>query len=323
VDFPLLLRQPGLGRLGSTCRTVAVSVAQASNAGVRAWNRFWFEADGYAQMRLFRQSFCALMFACYVLRTFDLELFFSDSGLTPLAIFPDVMDMRYRYSLLTVFTGKAALWGAHLLFLGCIIAMGLGFFQRIASLAAAILHVSFLHRNMAIVYGVDLISTFFFLYLSLADPRRSAPKGVDLRSILGSLAFRLCQIQVCIIYGYSGLEKLKGTHWWAGEAIWDVLANAQLARWDFSWLADFPLAIVGATYATLLWEVYFPVIVWQRKLKAPWLAFGVLLHLGIGITMSIPFFGGLMVVAYVLFLEKEWVLHFFPTETSSSKRRSR
>ena len=50
---------------------------------VRSWNQFWFEAEAYPQMRLFRAVFGALIFVLYLVRTPDVLLFFSESGMMP------------------------------------------------------------------------------------------------------------------------------------------------------------------------------------------------------------------------------------------------
>jgi hypothetical protein len=265
-------------------------------AAWRAWSRFWFESRAYAPMRVFRTALGGLLFVFYSIRTADLEFFFGEKGILPLAVMREVMPLAYQPSIHHFFPGDMALWGAHALFLASLLALALGFRPRLAAGIAFVLHVSFLHRNLGTAFGIDLISTFFLLYLSFAAYRPGSG------GMLGSMAYRLCQIQVCVIYFYSGLHKLKGLHWWRGEAIWDVLANAQLARWDFSWVSAYPLAIVAATYVTLLWEAYFPVLVWLPRLRYPMLALGVALHVGIAVAVNIPFFGLLMIVSYAVFL---------------------
>ncbi|RYZ85168.1 MAG: hypothetical protein EOP04_16535 [Proteobacteria bacterium] len=125
-----------------------------------------------------------------------------------------------------------------------------------------------------------------------------------------SVAFRLSQIQVCVIYAYSGWEKLKGVAWWKGEALWTVLANSQIARFDFGFTSHLPMVIIAATYITMLWEIYFPVLVWIPKLRRPSLILGVLVHLGILITLFIPHFATLMIVAYVVFLTPQEIEYF-------------
>lgn len=282
------------------------AVRESMRAGWSAWCRFWFEAEFEQQMRLFRRLVAWLLLFAYVQRSLDLELYFSDAGIAPLAILPEVMDLRFRHSLFGLLPSTGALWALNGVFLLSLLALAMGWAPRLAAIVALMIHVSFLHRNMAAAYGADTLSTFFFLYFCLADFRRKdAATAVDFRSILGSVAFRLCQIQICIVYFYSGLHKFKGAYWWRGEAIWGVLANSQLARFDFSWAAHFPLFFVLGTYATLLFEIYFPALIWLRPARKPLLFFGFMMHLGIGIAMNIAIFATLMIFTYSLFLDRD------------------
>jgi hypothetical protein len=73
-------------------------------------------------------------------------------------------------------------------------------------------------------------------------------------------------------------------------------------------MAQMPILITIATYATLVWEIYFPVLVWSGRVRYTWLLGGVLLHASIGIMMNLPFFALLMVGAYSVFLRKHHAL---------------
>lgn len=260
----------------------------------RSWNRFWFESNRPESMALFRALFGSLLFVYILTRTPDVPYFYSEGGTLPLAQMRELLDMGARQSVFFWLSSDAALWVGHALLLMSLASLAVGFYPRVSALVAYVLHVSFVHRNMTAAYGIDSISVFFLLNLILVSARTN--------SFWGSIAFRLCQLQVCVIYFYSGLEKLKGTHWWYGDAIWRVLANHQLAVADFSWLAPFPLLIVLSTWGTLLWEVYFPVLVWLPAWRRWMLLAGVGLHVGISLTMNIPFFGFLMMFAYAVFL---------------------
>jgi hypothetical protein len=279
----------------------------------RAWCRFWFETDGRAQMRVFGVGLGLLLFACYAIRSLDLTLFFGEHGLMPSAILPDVMPMDYRWSIFRVWTSDAALWAGNAVLLAGLLAMAFQAWSgkgrrwaRATTLVVWTVHVSFVHRNLAVAYGVDTISCFYLFYLLFDDYRSDADyRAGDLRATLGSMAYRLCQIQLCIIYAYSGLKKLKGYTWWNGEAIWNSLADPQLARADFTYLAHFPMALAAVAYLTLAWETYFPALIWVKPLRKPMLVVGVALHLGIAIGLNLFFFGMLMMLTYVLFLERE------------------
>lgn len=270
-----------------------------------AWSKFFFESDAIHSLRLFRLLLGLLLFFAYVVRAVDNEFYYGADGVINLSKMIETFPMKYRWSLLIWWPGPAMLWGSTIVFLVSLLSMAFGFYPRISAAIATFLHISFMHRNMGIVYGLDMISVFFLLYLTFAKTDFKSEDGDAWSRLLTSVSLRLIQIQVCVIYAYSGWEKLKGVTWWKGEAIWTVFANAQIARWHMNWVAHFPLVISVATYATLIFEIYFPALVWNRKLRIWVLLIGVGLHLGIGVVVFIPFFAALMVVSYASFLTDE------------------
>jgi hypothetical protein len=177
-----------------------------------------------------------------------------------------------------------------------------------------------MHRNFTVIYGPELIATFWLAYLGfirhgryfsiwnclrLRDwtPRAfvgwaQAPKPSGFVSAMGT---RLIQIQLCVIYGFTGLEKLRGSAWWNGSAVWRVLGNEQLAPIDFGFLSRFTIPLALMTFATLLFEIYFPVIVWIPQVRKPWMLLGVGFHTAAALTMGLPFFSVLMVISYLVF----------------------
>ncbi|MFT3883817.1 MAG: hypothetical protein QM703_29820 [Gemmatales bacterium] len=54
-----------------------------------------------------------------------------------------------------------------------------------------------------------------------------------------TLALRLIQIHMCIVYFISGLAKLQGSTWWNGSATW-LTMNSPLFNEgvDLSWMTD-------------------------------------------------------------------------------------
>jgi hypothetical protein len=109
---------------------------------------------------------------------------------------------------------------------------------------------------------------------------------------------------MCVIYIYTGMEKLKGASWWDGTALWSVFANPQMVIVDLTWLRHFSFLIAAATFLTVLFEVYFPVLVWNPKLRKKLLCVGLLFHSGIGLVMALWGFALVMVAPYVLFLSE-------------------
>lgn len=285
---------------------------------IGGWNYFWFDSksDGtLVILSAFRFFFCLVMLVAYFTRAFDVEFFYSAAGILPNTYAQNLEFVRYHPSLITDSWNLGWIHALHALFLLALFCQMIGFGTRFAAIATYLLHMVFVNRNMSVMFGVDMIATFFLLYLCFA--RTNSRFSVDAKlgwgarsqSALSHIAHRLMQIQVCIIYGFSGTEKLKGTRWWDGSALWDVLSIGNMQRWDMSFVAHFPVLLAASVYIVLAWEIYFPALIWQKSLRLPMLFFGVVMHLGIFVFMNLPSFGFMMIALYLLFLKPEEVLN--------------
>ena len=270
----------------------------------KPWSQFWFESDGRKQLALFRPAFALLMLFFSISRAADLRLFYTSSGIMPLPALQLIPGTEFRVSILKFTDSMVLIWGMQVALLVSLSLLAFNIWPRFSTIVAYVAQLSFMNRNMAVSYGADTISTVFLFYLCFADFRPSdSSRKSDLRATLGSMAYRLSQIQLCIIYAYAGLDKARGYSWWNGEALWYVMANNQLRHMNFDWMAHFPVVVVFLTYSTLFWEIYFPVMVWVRRIRYPVLVFGVFLHIGISMFMGLKSFGILMILLYLLFLQ--------------------
>ncbi|MCM2282931.1 MAG: hypothetical protein NDI61_13910, partial [Bdellovibrionaceae bacterium] len=84
-----------------------------------------------------------------------------------------------------------------------------------------------------------------------------------------------------------------------------VFGNSQLMVADLSFLQSAPALVGVMTHSALLWEVYFPVLVWLKPFRKYMLAFGLFFHLGIALGMGLFFFSGAMSAAYFCFVDAE------------------
>lgn len=281
----------------------------------KSWNRFWFDSrsdEGLAILGIYRICFAFVMLFSYVSRIPDIGFFYSDDGILPAAYRVTVDLFRYRVTPLDAVQSLGTLQALHALFLLTLLSFALGFFTRTSAILSYLLHMMFLNRNMAVQFGLDTVGTFFLFYFCFAasGARYSLdawlwPARRQRQGVISHVVWRLMQVQVCVIYGYSGLDKLKGTRWWDGSALWDVLSAGSLQRFDMSFVAHAPILIATVVYVVLLWEVYFPVLIWVPRWRLPMLAFGVMMHVGIIVFMNLPSFGLLMIANYALFLRED------------------
>ena len=292
---------------------------------VQGWNRFWFQSKDPVLLSAFRLVFRLTFFIFYLSRQFDYSFLFTEKGLIPyelsLTLVPESYQSLIEWQKLV--SNETAGRVLHILFLLGLLAMAFGMLGRKVAWLVFVIHLAFLKRNFAVIHGPDMVGTFWLFYLVLTENRRyfRLPITKKLRATwrlrpraseaehqsddLTSVAVRLIQLQLCLIYAYSGVEKVKGITWWRGDAIWLTFANGQLVSWDLSFMHHFPLVIALMTFATLVWEIYFPFLILFPRLRAYILWFGVFLHLNIGLLINIPFFATIMPTAYLLFANGE------------------
>jgi hypothetical protein len=76
---------------------------------------------------------------------------------------------------------------------------------------------------------------------------------------------------------------------------------------DMTWMARHPLLVNVATHATILWEVFFCALIWNKFWRPIFLAGGTLMHLGIGACLGMWTFGLIMLVGCASFLPTDRV----------------
>jgi hypothetical protein len=180
---------------------------------------------------------------------------------------------------------------------------------------AWVVNAGFIQRNYSVVFGADVIAALFLFYMSFSQSceRLSilnlfSKKSMTLKSdMLSSVMIRMMQIQICVLYTYTGWEKLKGGSWWDGTALWSVMANPQMTTMDFSFLRIVPWIRPLAAYSTIIFEVYFPAMVSFKKTRAAWLGMGLMFHLGIGMFLGLGTFAATMVSTYFLFWDPDFL----------------
>ena len=282
----------------------------------QSWNQFWFEPKDLFAASAFRFVFSLVLFIMYAIRGLEFSTFFSEIGLLPQADLNNYV-MEYLKPPFTFFSASEDInRGLYALLLLFILLMVLGLATRLMTIATFFLHLIFLQRNPAILYGADLVATFWLFGLCwiqhhhhfsikkwLPFLNKAASSSLNqFGDIFSSVGIRLIQIQLCIIYAYTGMEKLKGGTWWEGSAVWYVMGNDNIVPFDLSFFQYMPWAVAIMTYSTLLFEIYFPIAIWLKPLRPTWLFLGLCLHALAFIFMGLIFFSPIMLSAYLLFV---------------------
>lgn len=188
---------------------------------------------------------------------------------------------------------------ACLLCMGCCLLLGL--FCRPAAIIAWFLHFCATESGGLIAYGADNFMTMALFYLMLSplpdryavDTRLIKTKAKDPR-LLGFWR-RVLQVHLCFVYFFGGLAKLLGSGWWNGSNLWrslirppfDLLSPEVLVRFKYA------LPVLGISICLL--EIGYPVFIWMKKTRFPWLVCILAMHAAIGLAMGMYLFALVMI----------------------------
>jgi hypothetical protein len=241
---------------------------------------------------------------------------------------------NYYWSIFFHVTSPGWIVALHVFFLASMLLWGLGLWTRYTGALTWLGAMSYVQRASTTVFGMDAMMLIVLLYLQIAPAgaavsldrliekwraRRRGEEPPEVRpSYAANFATRLVQVHFCIIYLATGTSKLLGTSWWSGTALNNVLLNNSFAPMDqplyfnlMKFLASHRVlwevfVSFGILY-TLLVEISFPFLVWQKSTRWLMVCCSVLLHTGIGLCMGLSSFSLMMMVMVLSFVPPELV----------------
>lgn len=287
---------------------------------------FLFGVKAPKQLGLTRLVLCSTILYLAVFRQLNMDQYGLESLIprdSALAIYPSFYRPLFEY----FFWPDSMAPTVGFVFIGLMILNAIGLTHRILLFASWVILQGFINRNYSMLFGADLIGALFLFYLSFTNcteaysikslifkKKRHKARIDNLQSLktvttasdmVSSTFFRIMQVQLAVIYAYTGFEKLKGATWWDGTALWTVIANSQFTNFDLIFMRNFPILIAMGTFISLIFEIYFPVMVAFKKTRYWWLGLGALFHLMIGILLSLMPFSLIMISIYFLFFDEE------------------
>jgi hypothetical protein len=203
--------------------------------------------------------------------------------------------------------------------LTCIALFTAGLFTRVTGILTWVGVMSYFQRAPTTVFGMDAMVSLLLLYLVIGpsgdalslDRLFGWSRGAH--SVGANVALRLIQVNFCIIYLVAGISKLQGAAWWNGTAVWGTLANPefcpmtnpiymQFLRYISArrWLWE--AVTTTGTLATLIFEISFPFLIWQRWSRWLLIIGAVMLHFSIAIAMGLVAFSMVMLSGVASFI---------------------
>ena len=131
----------------------------------------------------------------------------------------------------------------------------------------------------------------------------------QLKTCIHNLGVLSVIVQICLIYLFSAMAKLGNESWLNGSAVGII---SQIDHYSLpsisNSLARSGFLMVSLNYIVLGYQLLFPVVVWIKKIKRPFIVIGILMHLYIALVMGLVSFGFIMILPYLYFWpEKEKV----------------
>jgi hypothetical protein len=275
-----------------------------------SWQRFWFTdipPHTYALLRIL----LGVLGGASLLGLRQVSLFWALDGLVP----ADDNGLGLKALVISYGLGGVAGTALFATALASFASMAVGFQTTVAvalALAMSLVQVAWNRLPLSGAHAAIQMVLFCLIWADCGSVwsldawlARHAHAGVGNDDVpMASIApLRLVRFQVAMIYLNSGLWKLFNEHWRDGSALHYILNTNLYRRFPSGLPAALDSVATAGTYATLVWELAFAVMVlWTPTRKIALLA-GVLIHVGMLATIEVGPFSWVMLATYVGFLD--------------------
>ncbi len=241
---------------------------------------------------------------------------------------PDTFDLYTIFpdSPLTITVALAVLATAA-------IAMLIGWVPRIAAMITFFLLICVQHANIMLFDGEDIVFRLFAFFLIFAPSRRelaAESSRDDSNTAPGYPAWpvRLFQLQFCLIYLCTAIQKSDGAEWLDGTAVYYALRLDDLTKFKLpSAIAESMGWLKFLTWSTVIFEFSLPILIWWRRTRWFCIVGAVLFHLGIDYAMNLHLFHWIMLVGLLSFVRYDelqaigrWIAKWFSRSTATNRR---
>ncbi|TYS07364.1 HTTM domain-containing protein [Bacillus subtilis] len=194
-----------------------------------------------------------------------------------------------------------------------------GYKTRIVTILNFIFLYSIDQQNPVILDGGDNIMSITLIYMFFIETNKYLSVDKMLKkegkfsnnfylSIIHNFGVLSIIVQLCILYLNSSLYKVMGELWQNGTAIYYIL---QVQEFNLPWISNIIISsdflIVSSTYFTILLQVAFPFLLFNKVTKYIALALLITLHLGIAVVMGLITFSlTIIVIDAILISDKDY-----------------
>ena len=127
--------------------------------------------------------------------------------------------------------------------------------------------------------------------------------------IIYSFAIRLLQLQLCVIYFFSGLGKAMGNNWYTGDAIWYLISTYTNVNILTAFIATtIPFLFQIISLSVVIFELFYPVLIYNKITKNVALLYIIITHIIIILVINLYTFGIVMIILNVIAFQPKLIL---------------
>ncbi|MEW6280964.1 MAG: HTTM domain-containing protein [Candidatus Eremiobacterota bacterium] len=236
------------------------------------------------------------------IRATDLVAHYTDAGVLPRADLIATAEEPLWFSV-HMGSGQWPFQAALFLVAGLAgAALCAGYRTRWATLVSWFMLCSLQARNPVVLNSGDALLRlllFWGIFLPWGECWSMDRRGRTNASQVATAGTAAYALQIALVYLSAGLHK-SGQPWREGTAVYYALSIDQYVTPVGTWLLQFPALLSGLTYATVAFQLSFPLLLTGgERLRTLAVVGSVLLHLGIGSCLHLGIFSGVATVAAV------------------------
>ena len=285
-------------------------------------------------LEVLRRCYGALLFLNIGLLWIDRRIFWGSESFLPADAARKVVDQD-TWNLFSVLPESNLVINLALLSLMVsAVALMLGRLPRLAAATSFVLLIAIHHANIMLFDAEDTVFRVFAFYLMFVPPwsqlRRTGSttqKSDDTVPVFPAWPLRLFQIQVCLIYICSAIQKSNGSEWLDGTALYYALRLDDATRFPLpGWMTESLAWTRLLTWSVLLFECIVPIFIWLKRARVYCLIAAFLFHLGTDYSMNLHLFHWIMMTGLLSFLrfdELSRMSQWFRIQRMTSPPRSK
>lgn len=294
------------------------------------WNRFWFAPGDALNLCVLRVAVGAVALIWQWTFAYDLTTWLGPNGLLSDGLTRGVLLDRtgYTISYLRIASDTTTLWGLHVCGTLVLLAWMLGLWSRVTAVGSLVVVLAYLHRTPLLIGPAEPVLAMMIAYLCLAPMgthlsldarRRRSTNTATPDTSWSTLASRLIQVHLALVYLYMGLSALTHETWWQGVAIWWLSAQPDSRIVDLTFLRDYPQMLNLWSHLVILGLLGYSVLIWNRWLRPLVLVGSTLMWISLGVASANPGLAWVMIVANLVFIPSEFWRSLRATASSPSE----